>query len=78
MNTFKSGIGCMFTLSKVALDVCSHFKKLDWMYVCTFKSGIGCTHILKWDWIMFTLSKVGLDVFQKWHLMYVNSIKCSI
>ena len=58
-HTFKSEIGCMFTLSKVRLDVCSHFQKWDWMYVHTFKSEIGC---------MLTLSKVRLDVcshFQK-------------
>ena len=69
----KSGIGCMFplskvgkmfvytyrsgmnvcSLSKVGLDVCSHFQKWDWMYVHISKSGIGC---------MFTLPKVALDV----------------
>ena len=41
-HTFKSEIGCMLTLSKVRLDVCSHFQKWDWMYFCTFKSEIGC------------------------------------
>ena len=50
-HTLKSGIACMFTLSKVRLDVCLYFQKCDWMYTYskvgldyayTFKSGIGC------------------------------------
>ena len=69
VSTFKSGIGCMFTLSKVGFDICSHFqngirctlsKKWNWMYVSTSKSRIMC---------LFTLSEVALDVcpyFLEW------------
>ena len=38
---FQKGIGYIFTLSKVELDVCSHFQKWDWMNV----------YFQKWGWM---------------------------
>ena len=53
----------MLTLSKVGLDVCSHFQKWDWMYAHRSESGIGC---------MFTLPKVASDVCS----LSKNGIRC--
>ena len=39
----------MLTVSKVAFDAWSHFRKWHWIYVYTFKTGIGCSYFEKWD-----------------------------
>ena len=41
MFTLKIAFG-VFLLSKVGLNECSHFQKLDWMYVHPCKNVIGC------------------------------------